>query len=54
MPRDERNSVKLQITVDEKVAAILEREADSRKTRNSTYAAIILSECVLKREKEGW
>jgi hypothetical protein len=54
MPRDERSSTKLQITVDKNVADILRREADERKTRNSTYAAIILSECVLKREKEGW
>ena len=50
-----RDSVKLQITIDESVLKIINREADKRKTRPTTYAAMIFSECVLKREeKEGW
>jgi len=48
------DSVKLQITVDKDVADIIRREATARKARPTTYAAMIFSECVLKREKEGW
>ena len=49
-----RDTAKLQITIDETVMRIIEREATLRKTRPTTYAAMIFSECVLMREKNGW